>query len=40
VQALENVKQVLVLMVQRTGTARQSVDTAIAEARHLGSSGN
>lgn len=40
VQALENVKQVLVLTVQRTATARQSVDTAIAEARQLGSSGN
>lgn len=40
VQALENVKQVLVLTVQRTGSARQSVDTAIAEARQLGSSGN
>jgi hypothetical protein len=40
VQALENVKQVLVLMVQRTATARQSVDTALAAARQLGSSGN
>jgi hypothetical protein len=40
VQGLENVKQVLVLMVQRTGAARQSVDTAVAAARQLGSSGN
>nr|QLJ98379.1 hypothetical protein HZU44_27425 [Micromonospora carbonacea] len=37
--ALENVKQVLTLVVQRTGTARQSVEVAIAEARQLGSSG-
>ncbi|TDC58600.1 hypothetical protein E1258_20530 [Micromonospora sp. KC207] len=39
-QALESVKQVLVLVVQRTGAARQFVEAAIAEARQLGASGN
>ncbi|MBQ1050789.1 DUF6244 family protein [Verrucosispora sp. WMMA2044] len=39
-QALESIKQVLVLVVQRTGTARQYVEAAVAEARQLGSSGN
>lgn len=39
-QALEGVKQVLVLLVQRTATTRQGIDAAIAEARQLGSSGN
>ncbi|WP_405427618.1 DUF6244 family protein [Micromonospora sp. NBC_00617] len=39
-QALEAIKQVLVLMVQRTGGARQAVEAAIAQARQLGSSGN
>ncbi|WP_431728494.1 DUF6244 family protein [Verrucosispora sp. TAA-831] len=39
-QALESIKQVLVIVVQRTGTARQYVQAAIAEARQLGSSGN
>ncbi|MCM0676122.1 DUF6244 family protein [Micromonospora phytophila] len=38
--ALDGIKQVLVLVVQRTGGARQSIDAAIAEARQLGSSGN
>ncbi|MCM0676651.1 DUF6244 family protein [Micromonospora phytophila] len=38
--AVESIRQVLVLVVQRTGTARQSVEAAIAEARQLGSSGN
>lgn len=39
-QALESVKQVLVMLVQRTATTRQVVDAAIAEARQLGASGN
>ncbi|MDT0528282.1 DUF6244 family protein [Micromonospora sp. DSM 115977] len=39
-QALEAIKQVLVLVVQRTGGARQAVEAAIAQARQLGSSGN
>ncbi|MEV4724145.1 DUF6244 family protein [Micromonospora humida] len=41
-QALESVKQVLVVLVlvQRTATTHQVVDVAIAEARQLGSSGN
>ncbi len=38
-QALDSIKQVLVLVVQRTGGARQSIEAAIAEARQLGSSG-
>ncbi|MGW1056944.1 DUF6244 family protein [Micromonospora rubida] len=39
-QALDSIKQVLVLVVARTGGARQSIEAAIAEARQLGSSGN
>ncbi|MGN9810939.1 DUF6244 family protein [Micromonospora sp. BQ11] len=39
-QALDSIKQVLVLVVQRTGIARQSIEAAIADARQLGSSGN
>ncbi|WP_433394003.1 DUF6244 family protein [Micromonospora sp. KLBMP9576] len=39
-QALESIKQVLVMLVQRTATTRQVIDAAIAEARQLGSSGN
>ncbi|MEH1101963.1 DUF6244 family protein [Micromonospora sp. CPCC 205561] len=39
-QSLESIRQVLALMVQRTATARQPVETAIAEARQLGSAGN
>ncbi|WP_025616840.1 DUF6244 family protein [Salinispora cortesiana] len=39
-QALEAIKQVLVLVVQRTGGARQAIEAAIAQARQLGSSGN
>ncbi|MGW0505940.1 DUF6244 family protein [Micromonospora sp. NPDC003241] len=39
-QALEGIKQILVLVIQRTGTARQHVEAAVAEARQLGSSGN
>ena len=39
-QALDGIKQVLVLVVQRTGVARQSIEAAIAEARQLGSSGS
>lgn len=38
--ALESVKQVLAQVAQRTGSARQHVDAAIAEARQLGSSGS
>ncbi|MGC4806731.1 DUF6244 family protein [Micromonospora sp. DT233] len=37
---LENIKQVLTMLAQRTGTARQAVEVAIVEARQLGSSGN
>jgi hypothetical protein len=36
-QSLDSIKQVLVSVVQRAGSARQAVDTAIAEARQLGS---
>ncbi|MEO3771370.1 DUF6244 family protein [Micromonospora sp. B9E7] len=39
-QALEAIKQVLVLVVQRTGGARQAIEGAIVQARQLGSSGN
>ncbi|MFG1776862.1 DUF6244 family protein [Micromonospora sp. NPDC049048] len=39
-QALEGAKQVVVLIVQRTGSTRQVVEAATAEARRLGSSGN
>ncbi|WP_320068860.1 DUF6244 family protein [Micromonospora sp. RTGN7] len=34
---LAGIKQVLTLLVQRTGTARQAVEVAIVEARQLGS---
>lgn len=39
-QDLEAIKQVLVLVVQRTGGARQAIEAAIAHARQLGSPGN
>ncbi|WP_405102963.1 DUF6244 family protein [Micromonospora sp. NBC_01412] len=39
-QGLDSIKEVLVLIVQRTVTARQLVDAAITEARQLGASGN
>ena len=39
-QSLESIKQVLTLIVTRTATARQAVETAVAEARQLGSAGN
>ena len=39
-QGLASIKDVLVLLVQRTGTVRQLVDAAIVEARQLGASGN
>lgn len=39
-QALDSIKQVLVLVVARTGGARQAVEAAITQARQLGSSGN
>ncbi|MER7420229.1 DUF6244 family protein [Micromonospora peucetia] len=39
-QSLESTKQVLTLIAARTTTARQAVETAIAEARQLGSAGN
>ncbi|MBO4210391.1 DUF6244 family protein [Micromonospora echinofusca] len=38
-QTLESVKEILVLLVQRTSSTRQVIDAAIAEARQLGSSG-
>ncbi|MGN9764261.1 DUF6244 family protein [Micromonospora sp. SD12] len=40
VQSLESITQVLSLVAQRTATARQAVETAIGEARQLGSAGN
>lgn len=40
VQSLESITQVLSLVAQRTVSARQAVETAIAEARQLGSAGN
>ncbi|MEU4592267.1 DUF6244 family protein [Micromonospora aurantiaca (nom. illeg.)] len=39
-QALESIKQVLVLVAQRTSATRQFTEAAIADARQLGSSGN
>ncbi|MFC4109921.1 DUF6244 family protein [Micromonospora zhanjiangensis] len=39
-QALDSIKQVLVLMVGRIGAAREAVEAAIAEARQVGSGGN
>ncbi|NIL40718.1 hypothetical protein HCB17_05675 [Salinispora arenicola] len=39
-QALDSIKRVLVLVAQRTGTVRQSIEAAIGEARQLGASGN
>ncbi|MER7420989.1 DUF6244 family protein [Micromonospora peucetia] len=39
-QALDSIKQVLVLLVQRSGTAQKAVETATNQARQLGSSGN
>ncbi|TDB81554.1 DUF6244 family protein [Micromonospora sp. KC721] len=36
-QSLENIKQVLVSVVQRANSARQAVEVAVAEARQLGS---
>ncbi len=39
-QALESIRQLLVLVAQHTGAARQFVEAAITEARQLGSSGN
>ncbi|MEV2241043.1 DUF6244 family protein [Micromonospora sp. NPDC049891] len=39
-QALDSVKQVLVMVSARTGAVRQAVEAAITEARQLGSSGN
>ncbi|WP_089003309.1 DUF6244 family protein [Micromonospora echinofusca] len=38
--ALDAVKQVSVLLVQRSGSAQQAVEAATNQARHLGSSGN
>jgi hypothetical protein len=40
ISALDSIKQVLVLVAQRGGTARQHVETAVAEARQMGESGN
>ncbi len=40
VSALDAVKQVLVLVAQRAGTAKHGVQTAVGEARQLGGSGN
>jgi hypothetical protein len=39
-QPLDSIKQVLVLLVQRSGTAQQAVEAATNQARQLGSSGN
>ncbi|MEU5910543.1 DUF6244 family protein [Micromonospora sp. NPDC047527] len=39
-QALDGIKQALVLVVARTGETRQAIEAAIAQARQLGSSGN
>jgi hypothetical protein len=38
--ALENIKQILVLVAQRGDTARQHLETAVGEARQVGESGN
>ncbi|RLK09788.1 hypothetical protein DER29_6350 [Micromonospora sp. M71_S20] len=39
-QSLDSIKQVLVLLVQRSGTAQRAVEAATNQARQLGSSGN
>nr|MDT0656695.1 DUF6244 family protein [Micromonospora sp. DSM 115978] len=39
-QSLDGVKQVLVLVVQRCGTAQRATEAAVGQARGLGSSGN
>ncbi|MFY1703016.1 DUF6244 family protein [Micromonospora sp. WMMA1923] len=39
-QALDSVKQVLVLLIQRGTAAQQAVEAAISQARQLGSAGN
>ncbi|KXK59688.1 hypothetical protein AWW66_22905 [Micromonospora rosaria] len=39
-QALDSIKQVLVLVVQRGTVAQQSVEAAISQARRLGSAGD
>ncbi|MEV5768698.1 DUF6244 family protein [Micromonospora sp. NPDC052213] len=39
-QSLDGIKQVLVLLVQRTGTAQQAVEAATNQARQVGLSGN
>ncbi|MER7168283.1 DUF6244 family protein [Micromonospora sp. NPDC000207] len=39
-QSLDSVKQVLVMLVQRTHTAQQSVEATTNRARRLGSAGN
>lgn len=39
-QTLNEAKQIVVLLVERTGTTRQAIEAAVAEARRLGSSGN
>ncbi|MBO4209124.1 DUF6244 family protein [Micromonospora echinofusca] len=39
-QSLDSVKQVLVLVVQRCGTAHQAAEAAVGQARGVGSLGN
>jgi hypothetical protein len=40
VSALDAVARVLLLVAQRAGTAKQHIETAVREARHVGGSGN
>lgn len=40
ISALDSIKQVLVLVAQRGGTAKQQVEIAVGEARQVGESGN
>lgn len=39
-QALDSIKQVLVLLLQHSGTAQRAVEASTAQARQLGASGN
>ncbi|WP_442930586.1 DUF6244 family protein [Micromonospora sp. NBC_00421] len=39
-QALDGIKQVLMQVVARTSGARKAIETAIAEAQRVGSTGN
>jgi hypothetical protein len=40
ISALDSIKQVLVLVTQRAGTAKHHVETGVGEAQQIGESGN